>query len=90
MANGHSEDFKCNAVRIAVTKGLTRLQVASDLDMDVATLNTLIQGAQDHEDTPLPDAGLVRRVDRRRKENTVATQGGEIFKRQRNLHLLTV
>ena len=90
MANGHSEDFKCNAVRIVVTKGLTRRQVASDLDMDVATLNTWIKGAQDHEDTSLPEAGLVRRVDRRRKENAVVTQGCEILKKQRNLHLLTV
>ena len=90
MANGHSEDFKCNAVRIAVTKGLTRRQVASDLDMDVATLNTWIKGAQDHEDTFLPEAGLVRKVDRRRKENAVVTQGCEFLKKQRHLHILTV
>jgi len=39
MANGHSEEFKRDAVRIALTSGLTRRQVASDLGMGVSTLN---------------------------------------------------
>lgn len=31
MANGHSEEFKRDAVRIALTSGLTRCQVAPNL-----------------------------------------------------------
>ncbi|PID35440.1 MAG: hypothetical protein CR958_00175 [Rhodobacterales bacterium] len=30
MANGHSEEFRRDAVRIALTSGLTRRQVAAD------------------------------------------------------------
>ncbi len=40
MANGHSEEFKRDAVHIALSRGLTRRQVASDLGMGVSTLNT--------------------------------------------------
>ena len=46
MANGHSEEFKRDAVRIALTSGLTRRQVASDLGMGVSTLNKWIKVAQ--------------------------------------------
>lgn len=81
MANGHSEEFKRDAVRIALTSGLTRRQVASDLGMGVSTLNKWIKVAQDTEDASLPDADLVREVDRLRKENAVLKQEREILKK---------
>lgn len=81
MANGHSEDFKRDAVRIALTSGLTRRQVASDLGMGVSTLNKWIKVAQDTEDASLPDADLVREVERLRKENAVLKQEREILKK---------
>ena len=81
MANGHSEEFKRDAVRIAMTSGLTRRQVASDLGVGVSTLNKWIKVAQDNEDASLPDAALVREVERLRKENAVLKQEREILKK---------
>ena len=81
MAHGHSEEFKRDAVRIALTSGLTRRQVASDLGMGVSTLNKWIKVAQDTEDASLPDADLVREVERLRKENAVLKQEREILKK---------
>ena len=81
MANGHSEEFKSEAVRIALTSGLTRRQVASDLGIGVSTLNKWIKVAQDSEDASLPDADLVRGVERLRKENAVLKQEREILKK---------
>jgi transposase len=81
MANGHSEEFKRDAVRIALTSGLTRRQVASDLGMGISTLNKWIKVAQDSEGGSLPDADLVREVERLRKENAVLKQEREILKK---------
>lgn len=81
MANGHSEEFKRDAVRIALTSGLTRRQVASDLGMGVSTLNKWIKVAQESEDASLPDSDLVREVERLRKENAVLKQEREILKK---------
>ena len=57
MANGHSEEFKHDAVRIALTSGLTRFQIASDLRMGVSTRNKWIKVPQD---TKRPPAGAGR------------------------------
>ena len=81
MANGHSEEFKLDAVRIALTSGLTRRHVASDLGMGVSTLNKWIRTAQDSDDASLPDADLVREVERLRKEVVVVKQEREILKK---------
>jgi len=77
-ANGHIEEFKHDAVRIALTSGLIRRQVASDLGVGVSTLNNWIKVAQDSEDASLPDADLVREVERLCKENAVLKQEREI------------
>ena len=47
MANGHSEEFKRDAVRIVLASGLTRRQVASDLGIGVSTLNSWIKVTTD-------------------------------------------
>lgn len=36
MANGHSEEFRRDAVRIALTSGLTRRQVSADLGVGLS------------------------------------------------------
>ena len=38
MAHGHTDEFRGEAVRIALTSGLTRKQVASDLGIGFSTL----------------------------------------------------
>ena len=77
------EDFKRDAVRIALASGLTRRQVASDLGVGVSTLNKWVKVAQDTEDAALPGADLVREVERLRKENAVLRQEREILKKMR-------
>ena len=72
MANGHSEEFKRDEVRIALTSALTRRQVASDLGMGVCALNKWIRTAQDSKDASLPDADLVREVNGRSKKTDSA------------------
>ena len=47
--------------------------------MGVSTLSKWIKVAQDTEDASLPDADLVREVDRLHKENAVLKQEREIL-----------
>jgi transposase len=39
MAHRHSDEFKRDAARIALTSGLTRRQVSADLGVELSTLN---------------------------------------------------
>ena len=41
MAHRHTEEFRREAVRMALTSGLTRKQVASDLGVGVETQDLL-------------------------------------------------
>ena len=82
---GHSEEFKRDAVRIALTRGLTCRQVASDLGMGVSTLKQWIRTAHDSEDASLPYADLVREVERLRKEVVVLKPEREILKKDETL-----
>ena len=43
MAAIHSDEFKRDAVRIALTSGLTRRQVASDLGIGLSTLGKWVR-----------------------------------------------
>ena len=43
MAKKHTEEFKQEAIRIALTSGLTRKQVADDLGVGFSTLAKWIQ-----------------------------------------------
>ena len=57
MAHRHTAEFKQEAVRIALTSGLTRRQVASDLGIGFSTLSKWIQksrnnGKPDHSWKP--------------------------------------
>ncbi len=43
MAKKHTEEFRRDAVRMALNSGLTRLQLSSDLGVGVSTLNKWVQ-----------------------------------------------
>jgi transposase len=49
MGHGRADEFRKDAVRIALTSGLTRKQVASDLGFGLSTVNKWIT-ANDDED----------------------------------------
>ena len=40
MASRRSEEFRREAVRLALTSGLTRTQIAADLGVGLSTLNS--------------------------------------------------
>ncbi len=58
MATRHTDEFRRDAVRIAVTSGLTRPQVSSGLGVGLSTLNTWVQKH------PLPGRALRSNVPR--------------------------
>jgi len=49
METRYTEEFRQDAVRIAITSGLTRPQIASDLGVGLSTLNKWVQKYQ-HDD----------------------------------------
>lgn len=69
MGQKHGEEFKCEAVRLALTSGLTRKQVAADLRIGLSTLGKWISKyrAADQR-TDLPSADTLKALDRLRRE----------------------
>ena len=57
MAAIHSDEFKRDAVRIALTSGLTRRQVASDLGIGLSTLGKWVRTISKEADVPEQNAG---------------------------------
>ena len=71
MAATHSDEFKRDAVRIALTSGLTRRQVASDLGVGLSTLGKWIRAISAEAKMPERDTDLLRENERLRKENRI-------------------
>ncbi len=69
MARRHSEEFRHEAIRIALTSGLSRRQVASDLGIGFSTLSKWIQKSPRDDMPPAADLDLARENERLRKEN---------------------
>ncbi|WP_267657610.1 transposase, partial [Escherichia coli] len=66
MSLKHSDEFKRDAVRIALTSGLTRRQVASDLSIGLSTLGKWIASISDETKIPTQDTDLLRENERLR------------------------
>lgn len=81
MAAIHSDEFKRDAVRIALTSGLTRRQVASDLGIGLSTLGKWIGTISDEAKVREPDADLLRENERLRKENRILKEEREVLKK---------
>jgi transposase len=64
-ANNHapkrSDEFRREAVRNALTSGLTRKQIASDLSIGFSTLSKWIQKSSSDSLPPAPDLDLAKR-----------------------------
>ena len=56
MAAIHSDEFKRDAVRIALTSGLTRRQVASDLGIGLSTLGKWVRAVSEEAKVPAQDS----------------------------------
>lgn len=71
MASIHSDEFKRDAVCIALTSGLTRRQVASDLGVGLSTLGKWVRSVSEKAKVPAQAAELLREYERLRKENRI-------------------
>ncbi len=58
MAPRHGKEFRTEAIRLALTSGLTRKQVAEDLGIGFSTLNHWVQKDQDNALMSGPHADL--------------------------------
>jgi len=82
MAKKHTEEFKQEAIRIALTSGLPRRQVADDLNVGFSTLAKWIQKSREIDDLPpVADIDLAKENERLRKENRLLLEEREILKK---------
>lgn len=81
MANGHSEEFRRDAVRIALTSGLTRRQVSADLGVGLSTLNKWVKSYDDEAVISGPDQELARENERLRRENRILKEERDVLKK---------
>ena len=66
-----TDEFRADAVRIALTSGLSRKQVASDLGVGLSTLNKWVTAHRDTEVVSDKDLDLARENERLRRENGI-------------------
>ena len=71
MASRHSDEFKQDAVRITLTIGLTRRQVASVLGIGLSTLGKWVRAIAEKPKVPEQGAELLRENERLRKEKRI-------------------
>ena len=85
MGRIHNEEFKREAVRIALTSGLKQRQVASDLGVGHSTLANWIQKSRPEDLPPAADIDLAKENERLRKENRLLLEERDILKNYRGL-----
>ena len=68
MATRYTDEFWRDAVRIAISSGLTRPQVSSDLGVGLSTLNTWVQKHQHDDLMSGPHVNVEKENKRLRKE----------------------
>jgi transposase len=81
MAKRYTEEFRRDAVRMALTSGLTRPQLSSDLGVGVSTLNKWVQ-KHEHDDLMSgPHEDVEKENERLRKEVLLLREEREILKK---------
>tara|TARA_B110000977_G_C10610630_1_gene312076 strand:- start:181 stop:453 length:273 start_codon:yes stop_codon:yes gene_type:complete len=81
MAPRHGKEFRKEAVRLALSSGLTRKQVADDLGVGFSTLNRWVQKDQDDALMSGPHTDLETENIRLRKEVRILREEREILKK---------
>jgi len=81
MGTKRTAEFRQEAVRVALTSGLTRKQVASDFGVGFSTLSRWVQ--QDRQTLPEPSvqSDLEKEVAMLRKENRLLREEREVLKK---------
>ncbi len=81
MGLKRTDEFRADAVRIALTSGLTRKQVADDLGVGMSTLNKWITAHRDTDVVSKEDLSLAKENDRLRREIRLLKEKREILKK---------
>ena len=81
MASQHTAEFRQEAVRVALTSGLKRKQVASDFGVGFSTLSRWIQLERRELSEPTAQSDLEAEVTRLRKENRLLREEREVLKK---------
>ena len=76
----HSEEFKQEAVRIALSSGLPRARVASDLGVGKSTLGKWLADYRPADVVSAPQADLALENERLRLESRILKEEREILK----------
>ena len=76
-----TREFRAEAVRIALTSGLSRKQVAADLGVGFSTLNRWIQKDQSRPEKPTAQSDMERELAELRKENRLLREEREVLKK---------
>ena len=84
MGMGRTDEFRKDAVRIALTSGLTRRQVADDLGVGLSTLNKWVNAHRDMDVVSPEDRELALENERLRRENRILKEERDILKKPRN------
>lgn len=80
MGTVRTEEFRKDAVRIALTSGLSRKQIADDLGVGMSTLNKWITAHRDTDVVSSEDRELALENERLRRENRILCEERDILK----------
>ena len=83
MPSRHGTEFRREAVRVALTSGLTRKQIATDLGVGFSTLNNWVQQDRDKDLMTGPHDDQEKEITRLRKENRILREEREVLKKRR-------
>jgi transposase len=81
MGTKRTAEFRQEAVRIALTSGLTRKQVAADFGVGFSTLSKWIQQDRKNPEKPTAQTDLERENAELRKENRLLREEREVLKK---------
>ena len=81
MGTKRTDEFRADAVRVALTSGLTRRRVASDLGIGLSTLTKWVTAHRDKDVMPDKDLDLACENERLRRENRILRGEREILKK---------
>ena len=81
MGTGRTGEFRKDAVRISLSSGLSRKQIAEDLGVGMSTLNKWITAHRDTDVVSPEDRALALENERLRRENRLLREQRGILKK---------
>lgn len=85
MGTGRTDEFREDAVRIALKSGLSRRQVSHDLGVGFSTLNKWVTTHRDTDVVSAEDRELARENERLRREIRILNEERDILKNRREV-----